>query len=281
MKMYKRLIALAIALAIMVSMIPTSFAKESGSCGKNVKWSYDEKTDTLTISGKGAMKNNYTPWYSFIDEDYDCDGVNIVVKEGVTEIGDGAFEEIFIKSISLPKSLKKIGKSVFGVASVSCSRGLKTVTIPKNLESVGKGSLDRLDVKEFKVASGNKYFSAKDGVLFNKKKTTLVRYPADKKATSYTIPKTVKTLSYGAFACCGNLKKLTIPASVKTIKASNFRWCSISKFYFKGNAPKIDNGEFEEISCTIYYPKKKAKSWKKYKGKDFWADEIVWKTWKG
>lgn len=33
--------------------VTTMAVKTSGKCGKNVKWSYDKKTKTVTISGKG------------------------------------------------------------------------------------------------------------------------------------------------------------------------------------------------------------------------------------
>ena len=47
------------ALAVQQSAVPAEAAvttmavKTSGKCGKNVKWSYDKKTKTVTISGKG------------------------------------------------------------------------------------------------------------------------------------------------------------------------------------------------------------------------------------
>ena len=70
----------------------------------------------------------------------------------------------------------------------------------------------------YKVASGNKYFSASKGVLFNKKKTSLVAYPFRSKATSYTIPKSVKSIEPYAFSTeamgiC-KLKKIIVPTSV-------------------------------------------------------------------
>ena len=67
-----RLLALALALTMALSTLATGTlavqtaqpadtavttmaVKTSGKCGKNVKWSYDKKTKTVTISGKGAM----------------------------------------------------------------------------------------------------------------------------------------------------------------------------------------------------------------------------------
>ena len=44
--------------------VTTMAVKTSGKCGKNVKWSYDKKTKTVTISGKGAM---YPVSYTHLD----------------------------------------------------------------------------------------------------------------------------------------------------------------------------------------------------------------------
>ena len=41
------------ALAVQQTAVTTMAVKTSGKCGKNVKWSYDKKTKTVTISGKG------------------------------------------------------------------------------------------------------------------------------------------------------------------------------------------------------------------------------------
>ncbi len=86
-------------------------------CGENAEWSFDGKT--LRISGIGAMEGypwtGAGPWYDFrhkID--------NVVVEEGITEIGRRAFLSFDnAKSVKLPKTLKKIGtQGLFGWKSL-------------------------------------------------------------------------------------------------------------------------------------------------------------------
>lgn len=60
-----------------------------------------------------------------------------IVPEGVTEIGESAFEgcECLI-SVTLPDSVKTIGKNAFYVCS-----GLAELTLPEGLETIGRGAV--------------------------------------------------------------------------------------------------------------------------------------------
>ncbi len=301
-----RLLALALALTMALSTLATGTlavqtaqpadtavttmaVKTSGKCGKNVKWSYDKKTKTVTISGKGAMANYggdnvYAPPWS------DLDVRKIVVKKGVTTIGDKAFAHCEnLQSVTIPEGVTSLGIEIF-----FDSTKLGTITLPKSLKKVNRATFYGAYVSGYKVASGNKYFSASKGVLFNKKKTSLVAYPFRSKATSYTIPKTVKSIEPYAFSTEANgtckLKKITVPTSVTSVKDDAF--CSLynCKVYFKGKAPKnLYKGLGRYASITIYYVKKYESGYKAVKtavAKQVKADpfselEVYFKTWKG
>jgi hypothetical protein len=58
----------------------------------------------------------------------------LVIPEGVTEIGDGAFASTKIRSLTLPSTIKKIGQWAF----VGCA-SLTTVTIPSSVRSITFG----------------------------------------------------------------------------------------------------------------------------------------------
>lgn len=293
-KTFKRLLVLALTLVMVMQMLPGAQAaskKTSGSCGKNVKWSYDTKEKTLTISGKGAMKQYdswETPWHQ---NGWNTKMKKLVVKKGVTAISDNAFEGTSLTSVSLPSTLTKIGSYAFFDAE------LKSITIPKNVKKIGEQVFYANPIKAFKVNKDSKYFSAKDGVLFNKKKTALIAYPEKKTDKSYTIPSTVKTINSRVFFCDeagigGNhyLNKLTVPKSVTTIKDSAFEYTSISRIYFKGKAPKFGKDVFWGAFVTIYYPSKYKSNWKNVPDSlEYIGDladmtenmSVKWKTWKG
>jgi hypothetical protein len=64
-----------------------------------------------------------------------------------------------------------------------------------------------------------------NGVLFNKSQTLLIQYPGGI-AGSYTIPNSVTSIGYEAFADCGNLISVTIPNSVTSIGSYAFLGCT-------------------------------------------------------
>ena len=66
-----------------VSHTGESYSGTTGDC----KWSFDEDTGTLTISGNGEMgdynDNNSAPWYLYKDLIKE-----VIIENGVTSIGD-------------------------------------------------------------------------------------------------------------------------------------------------------------------------------------------------
>ena len=74
----------------MSMVVAKAFADDSGKCGDNLTWTYVEATQTLTISGSGAMYDysynsysNYSPWLS-----YRKNIKKAVIEGGVTSIGN-------------------------------------------------------------------------------------------------------------------------------------------------------------------------------------------------
>ena len=278
---------------------PSTMAVTSGKCGKNAKWSYNSKTKTLTISGKGAMYNyswdKDPPW---ADNNQIVEQTrHIVVKEGITRIGNMAFECIgeegmtrkdgISRSISLPKSLTSIGAYAF-----ASYQFVNTITIPKNVKSIGGRAFSSTGVKKFQVDSENKYFTAQQGVLFNRDKTILVAYPVCNGMKSYTIPSTVEHISGGAFDCGSGgaslidgckLRKFVIPYSVETVDEYVFVGID-GEIYFEGNPPKGLSEAFDFVWITIYYPKEYVSNWQSVKKalqevEDDGDSAFEWKTW--
>jgi len=75
-----------------------------------------------------------------------------------------------------------------------------------------------LYLKEINVSDENLYFSSKDGVLYNKNKTELMVYPANKQDLEHSVIKSVETIKSKAFSNNKYLKELTVLENVLIIE---------------------------------------------------------------
>ncbi len=136
-----------------------------------------------------------------------------------------------LESITLPKDAEIIQDGAFE----DC-RKLKTVTIPQNVHIMtGSAFKNSSAFESISVDEKNTSFSASsDGILFNKDKTKLVYYPANKPATVYAVPASVKVIGEYAFSNIQNLASIVIPASVEEIESYAFHSFNLRDIYFEG-----------------------------------------------
>lgn len=242
MKAFRQALCVLLVLCILLPFLPVKAQAATDSCGENLKWTLSAQ-GVLTISGTGEMDDfqawSGAPWNSFNEIIK-----KVVIKSGVTSIGDFAFmncnkltsvtiadtvTEIgwgafycceALTSVSIPKGVTEIGREAF-----YCCIKLQSVSIPANVSSIGDQAFAYCEkLTRFSVDSSNPYYSADSkGVLFNKDKTVLIQAPAGLTG-HYTIPSTVHTLEYSAFAYTG-ISGVTIPNSVTTMKMDAFFHC--------------------------------------------------------
>ena len=180
---------------------------------------YNNKSYSVTSIGNSAF--------------FYCSGLtSITIPEGVTSIGDGAFEYSGLTSITIPESVTSIGNDAFGWCS-----SLTSVTIPDGVTSIGSGtfsgcsSLTSITIPERATSIGDNAFQNCSGL------------------TSITIPESVTSIGGSAFEGCSALTSVAIPKSVTSIGGYAFYGCkSLTSVTIPGSVTLIDYNAFENCS---------------------------------
>ncbi len=217
------------------------------SSEENNNFEYTENSDgTLTVTAYTGNETSIT-----VPETIDGKTVT-VIGEGVFNMTD--FSDNNLKSvdcarfISLPKTVKEI-KSVYSLNS---------------LKNKYFSEFDLPLLKGIEVDAENECFSSKDGVLFNKDQTVLLRYPRSRRGRLYIIPKSVKTVGRAAFSGCKYLQNVKFSKNVETLESEAFIDCSsLTEIYVPASVKKIEK---YAIGC------------KRYIDSDRNAEKEVWTT---
>ena len=179
---------------------------KSGETGQ-LLWRYDPKDSSLTLSGTGALPDypiGKAPWFEFNDQ---ID--TLVLKEGVTRIGDYAFYNCTeLTSVEIPEGVTYIGESAF-----ACCQSLESVTIPGSVTEIGEGAFESCDsMMVLELASGLKCVGA-----FAFSECVALR--------ELVLPNTVERIERSAFAGTMALHELVIPGNVQEIGDNAFNGC--------------------------------------------------------
>lgn len=122
-------------------------------------------------------------------------------------------EHIIIKGKVFDKTVIMIMKGAFKSLDY-----IKSIQIPKTIKFIEEDAFcDMESLEKIIVTKDNNYYSSNQGVLFNKDKSELIKYPENKQG-SYKIPKSVNKINKFAFSNVHGLTKITVPSSVKYIE---------------------------------------------------------------
>lgn len=179
-----------------------------GELGEEIYCSYDTETKVLQITGTGQM-NDYldisVPW-----EQYKEEVKEIQIQEGITNIGDSIFTEMFnVEKVDIPDSVTEIGKRAFW----NC-QSLKSIDLPDQLQSIGDSAfincstLTRVTLPEHATELGKEVFYSCDNL------------------EDITFPSQITEIPSKFLNSCDNLKKIDIPKHVTKIGAYSFAGCS-------------------------------------------------------
>ena len=148
---------------------------------------------------------NKTPGTEATPMDRWRDLKEVVIEEGVTEIGVDAFSVCTsLETVTLPESLQKIGEGAFEYCS-----SLSEIRIPENVTVIGQRA-----------------------------------FHCCKKLTSVTIPAGVTEIDYATFAYCEELSTVVIPETVTKIGECAFQNCGFSSINIPATVKETDRRAF-------------------------------------
>ena len=155
---------------------------------------------------------------------YNCTTLtSIKIPEGVTSIEKYTFCDCTnLISIEIPEGVTTIGEFAFGYCA-----SLTSIEIPESVTSLEDlvfdecTSLTSIDVNE-----KNKKYKDNNGVLYTKDNKEIIKYPAGRLDTEYTILTGVTNIRGCTFESCKNLVKIEIPESVTSIGGAAFWKCT-------------------------------------------------------
>ena len=174
-----------------------------------------------------------------------CDGLReIGFSEGLTTIGTSAFLGCrTLEEIVLPDSLSSLENCAFS----GCQK-LTSVFIPAGLTKIEESTFaDCPSLIEFKTATDSESFCAMDGILFNKDRTVLVRFPEGMPGNIYHVPEGVKEIADSAFEGCRNLPYVFLPETLLRIGDGAFLNCeSLRGVTIPDSVQRIETAAFED-----------------------------------
>ena len=192
----------------------------------------------------------------------------VTIPSSVTSIGEGAFNDCEkLTTVSIPASVTSIGNYAFGYCSALTSieipasvttigeeafnnTALTSIEIPASVTSIGNGVFNGCEkLTSITVAEGNaNYSNDTNGALFNKDKTTLIKYPKGNNADSYKIPDSVTSIGEKAFAGCEDLETVTLPDNVTSIGDDAFNNTALTSIGIPASVTSIGKGAFHLCS---------------------------------
>lgn len=130
----------AISVRLVRDTILQSSIATSGVCGENwaLQWNYDNANKVLTISGEGALTNNYT-----FGLEAPSSAEKLIISEGVTAIGNSAFSGYSTLShISIASSINTIYEQAFynctGLQEIFSYRSIPPVVYSNTFDGINK-----------------------------------------------------------------------------------------------------------------------------------------------
>lgn len=173
----------------------------------------------------------------------------LVIEDGIEEIGGAAFRNNLIEEVVIPDSVTTIGGGAFS----NCEH-LKKVTLSKNLTEIAPSVFYGCPIQELTIPDGvttigmRAFQNADIRNLTIPSSVTEIKsnaFSGNKNLQDLVIPGTVKKIGSSAFSYCG-LINLTLEEGIKTIGKQAFRYNNIKKVTIPASVTKLDDSAFND-----------------------------------
>lgn len=252
LKIFAALFAAALLFFLILSLLYINHGECSDEKGNLTTWRVD-LFGTLTIEGEGDMADDlgerisfayvdHGPFSSYIDETKFIRRVKL--GDGLTSIGRFTIPGLRrVRSLTIPENVTRINERAFE------GMGLRELHIPAKVTGIAPDAFDFCpDLVSITVDEANPAFTAVDGILYNKEKTALLHYPANKTGAVYTVDAQVKAVGDHAFIQCKNLTTVGLPAGLTSIGDSAFAYSEgLTELHIPEGVTKL--GDWAFYSC--------------------------------
>ncbi len=153
-------------------------------------------------------------------------------------------------TLKIPDEMDGYPVTRIGENAFSDCKNLTSIEISKSVKDIENGMFYWCcNLTKIIVDENNSNYCDVDGVLFDKEKTVLYKFPNSQLITSYSILDTVTRIGNGAFADCSNLTNIKLPNSITSIGNSAFGGCdSLTSIEIPNSVISIGDGAFS--SCA-------------------------------
>ena len=142
-----------------------------------------------------------------------------------------------------------LSKAIWDCACVMNIWLVKSIILSDEMTDIDGSNILCPFLEEIIVSENNPELTSVDGVLYNKDKTVIIRYPQAKSGI-FLIPDTVKEIGSYAFYDCRYLSEIKIPSNVRVIGEASFKKCVLlENVSFSDGVTELRQSAFE--NCDL------------------------------